>query len=158
MPPWIWPSTINGFSSVPASSTAMIRRTTTLPVSVSTSTTATCAPNGNVGCAALKSLTPTNGSPSEPATSAQPTAGTGEPATWKVPATTSSTTSSTAASRRLAARWRPASASLPAATINDDPATTTDREPPDSPPVGTSAVSPGAATTEPTDTPSGTPG
>ena len=38
----------------PASSTATMRRSSTAPVSVSTSTTATCAPNGNVGCAGLK--------------------------------------------------------------------------------------------------------
>src|SRR2546429_40972 len=39
----------------PASSTATIRLSSTAPVSVSTSTTATCAPNGNVGCEAWKS-------------------------------------------------------------------------------------------------------
>ena len=48
-PPWIWPSRSIGLSTVPASSQATWRRWRTLPVSVSTSTTATWAPNGNVG-------------------------------------------------------------------------------------------------------------
>ena len=38
-PPWIWPSTIIGLMRTPQSSTAMKRRTLTLPVPGSTSTT-----------------------------------------------------------------------------------------------------------------------
>ena len=42
------PSTSSGLSTVPQSSTATCRTSSTRPVSVSTSTTAMCAPNGNV--------------------------------------------------------------------------------------------------------------
>ena len=41
MPPCRWPSASSGLSTMPASSTVITRRSTTLPVSVSTSTTAT---------------------------------------------------------------------------------------------------------------------
>ena len=48
MPPCCWPSTSIGLRMRPQSSTATWRIGTTRPVSMSTSTTATCAPNGNV--------------------------------------------------------------------------------------------------------------
>ncbi len=60
----------------PASSTATMRRSSTAPVSVSTSTTATCAPKGNVGASALKTSSARNSSsrPSawRPAASSRP--------------------------------------------------------------------------------------
>ena len=46
MPPCCWPATSSGLRMRPQSSTAMWRSSSTRPVSVSTSTTATCAPNG----------------------------------------------------------------------------------------------------------------
>src|SRR3954466_10423860 len=55
IPPWRWPSTSSGLRITPQSSTHTIRTSRTLPVSVSTSTTATCAPNGQVGDGGLKS-------------------------------------------------------------------------------------------------------
>ena len=45
-PPCTWPASRIGLTIVPASSQAMCRRWRTCPVSVSTSTTATCEPNG----------------------------------------------------------------------------------------------------------------
>ena len=48
MPPCRWPSASSGFKILPASSTVIMRVSVALPVSVSTSTTATWAPNGNV--------------------------------------------------------------------------------------------------------------
>src|SRR3954449_10432226 len=55
IPPWRWPSTSSGLRITPQSSTHTIRTSRTLPVSVSTSTTATCAPTGQVGDGGLKS-------------------------------------------------------------------------------------------------------
>src|SRR3954469_5101474 len=55
MPPWRWPSTSSGLRITPQSSTQTIRTSLTLPVSVSTSTTATWTPNGHVGDGRLKS-------------------------------------------------------------------------------------------------------
>ncbi len=65
--------------TVPASSTVIIRRRVTLPVSVSASTTATCAPNGKVAPGALNVLRTT----SRPAAArlASGTAADGSPAT-----------------------------------------------------------------------------
>ena len=45
MPPWIWPSTSIGLIARPTSCAATIRRTSVVPSSRSTSTTAICAPN-----------------------------------------------------------------------------------------------------------------
>src|SRR5919205_1050722 len=53
IPPWRWPSTSSGLRITPQSSTHTIRTSRTLPVSVSTSTTATWAPNGDVEGAAV---------------------------------------------------------------------------------------------------------
>ncbi len=47
-PPCTWPSTIIGLMIVPQSSTATYFTMSVLPVSVSTSTTQTCAPAGQV--------------------------------------------------------------------------------------------------------------
>ena len=117
---------------MPASSQATWRRCRTWPVSVSTSTTATCAPNGNVGAAARWKTwcRSSAGSPSAfaaAASSAHVLATAGVPATWNAPASLSSTTSASSASssfggqllglldeldRRLVARPRhPAAAS-----------------------------------------------
>ena len=46
-PPWTWPSTISGLICTPQSSTATYLRTSTPPVSVSTSTTQMCVPKGH---------------------------------------------------------------------------------------------------------------
>ena len=75
-----------GLRMVPASSQATCRTWVTLPVSVSTSTTATCAPKGNVGIAALNVWC----SVSSPASATAPRsahvfATAGVPATWKDP-------------------------------------------------------------------------
>ena len=71
----------------PASSTAISRSRRTSPVSVSMSTTATCAPNGKVGPLASKSRATTRPSaPDSVATSAQPLVTDGTPATWNAPA------------------------------------------------------------------------
>ena len=48
MPPWIWPSTSVGLIARPTSCAATTRRTFTVPSSMSTSTSATCAPNAYV--------------------------------------------------------------------------------------------------------------
>src|SRR6202035_4318940 len=55
MPPCRCPSASTGFSTFPASSTVTWRIRVAFPVWVSTSTTARCAPNGNVGLAGRKS-------------------------------------------------------------------------------------------------------
>ena len=67
---------------VPASSTVMIRRKNTLPVSVSTSTTATCVPNGNVGPGAVNTLRTNSRSDSARLVSGTETSG--SPLTLKV--------------------------------------------------------------------------
>jgi hypothetical protein len=46
IPPCTCPSTITGFTTAPTSSTATYRTSRVSPVSVSTSTTAACAPPG----------------------------------------------------------------------------------------------------------------
>ena len=48
IPPCSCPSTICGLTIRPQSSTATKRRTVVIPVSVSTSTTQMCVPNGQV--------------------------------------------------------------------------------------------------------------
>ena len=54
-PPCCWPATISGFTIRPQSSTATWRSGVTCPVSVSTSTIETWAPNGNVAPSWVKS-------------------------------------------------------------------------------------------------------
>ena len=127
MPPCTCPSASSGLISRPASSTATSWRSETRPVSVSTSTTATWVPNGNVGINGSKSVAAASG-PCSPATrSAQPMLRAGVPATWKRPP--SSTTSATAASRTSAARCRAASTSWADASATAAPPSCTAREP-----------------------------
>ena len=75
MPPCCWPVTISGLRMRPQSSTATWRiERRPRPVSRSTSTTATCAPNGNVAPSWSKSSRRASGSPSSAAaTLARPT-------------------------------------------------------------------------------------
>ena len=131
----------------PASSTASIRWSSTAPVSVSTSTTATCAPNGNVGCEAWKSTSALS-SPSWPwdvqleARSPQLSAGSGAPVTWKRPWSTSSTMSSGAASSSAAARRLPISTTSSDAWPAATPPIWVDFDPYVPVPRGTMSVSP----------------
>ena len=89
--------------SVPASSTQTIRWSSTCPVSVSTSTTAMCVPNGKVGFP-LNSFAAFSSS-SRPslsarvASSSQDRDGSAVPATWKRPSPLSRTMSCGFASR-----------------------------------------------------------
>src|SRR5919204_528977 len=53
-PPWLWPSTISGLMTVPKSLTMVYFTTSTLPVSGSISTSATCAPLGKAAGAAAR--------------------------------------------------------------------------------------------------------
>jgi hypothetical protein len=108
-PPCSCPSASNGLMMVPASSTATSCTTRVRPVSVSTVTTARCAPNGNV-------IVPMNidDSLSAPSSAARVIAGhstvrAGVPITWKHPRSRSKTVSSTTTSRRSAATLRPRS-------------------------------------------------
>ena len=107
-PPCTWPSTSIGLRMRPQSSTAMWRIGSTRPVSVSTSTTDTCAPNGNDAPDCTKSCSTASGRPSSlafVAISAQVIAFDGTPATPSVPSSVS-TMSSGAASSISAARLR----------------------------------------------------
>ena len=70
----------------PASSTPTSRCSVALPVSMSTSTTATWAPNGNVGWVAAKSDVPVIGLSRRAASSVQVIPTVGVPATWNLPA------------------------------------------------------------------------
>ena len=66
MPPCCWPATSSGLRMRPQSSTATWRSIVTSPVSVSTSTTDTCAPNGNVESVPSKSSSCRSGAGSRP--------------------------------------------------------------------------------------------
>ena len=91
MPPWSWPSTSSGLrmrAGVVDGDDAA--RAATWPVSVSTSTTATWAPNGNVGAPGLKSssiASSPGGRRRRARRRARPTTWptAGVPATWKRP-------------------------------------------------------------------------
>ena len=158
IPPWIWPSTIIGLSTVPASSTATCRRSTTLPVSVSTSTTATWAPKGNVGCRRLEVAdrpirgcagSGRRGRPSRPTRL-------GEPATWKRAAPR---VEHDVVDRGLEQVGHLVTGRidqlLPTRPPRATPATCTDREPTVRPPTGTWSVSPCTTSTSSIGTPVG---
>ena len=118
-------------------------RKRTPPVSVSTSTTAMCAPLGKVPPACAKSPMPSSRSPSRDAdanTSTHPTEMAGVPTTWKRPS--SSVTSVTSASNNRAAISRALSATTPDARHTFVPPNCTDREPPVISLLGTRSVSP----------------
>ena len=147
MPPWRWPSTSSGLRIVPQSSTHTIRSRRTLPVSVSTSTTARCAPNGQVGDAGLKSSSIASSarrsSPSsEVASCAHETVRVGTPATWKTPRSASSWMSAGLASSSIAASSLPLSATLIAAPLIAAPPACSEREPYVPVPRGIRSVSP----------------
>ena len=119
---------------VPQSSTHTIRTSFTLPVSVSTSTTARWAPNGQVGEAGLKSSSiassPRRSSAaSEVARSAHETVRPGTPATWKTPRSASRRMSAGLASSAFAASSLPLSATLIAAPLIAAPPAWSEREP-----------------------------
>ena len=122
-------------------------------MTVSTSTTATWAPKGNVGVDALKSDTPDSGTRDRSARASQSTERLGVPATWNAPPSGSNTTSSAAASSSSATSWRAASTSLCEASATAAPASCTDREPTVSPPTGTRSVSPCTTSTSSMATP-----
>src|SRR5260370_42103206 len=61
IPPWTWPSTSNGFRTLPQSSTATYLTSFTSPVSVSISTTQMGAPNGNVNFVASNKVVASRG-------------------------------------------------------------------------------------------------
>ena len=143
---------------VPASSTAITRRSATEPVSESISTTTTCAPNGNVGCLALKSVsTLSSGSRpaacSRPASSDQSSDGCGAPATWNVPAPSSSTMSRGSASSCSAASSLAFSTSSSAAWRAAAPPIWVDFEPYVPVPRATRSVSPLITVTRSTGSP-----
>src|SRR5499427_384910 len=109
MPPCRWPSASSGLITAPASSTVTIRRSTALPVSVSTSSTAMYAPNGKVGPGALN--TARTSSRSGSASLASGTEAAGSPATAKALRPASKTRSAGLASSVSAARCRATSIS-----------------------------------------------
>ncbi len=140
MPPCRWPSASSGLITVPASSTVTTRRSTALPVSVSTSTTATCAPNGNVGPGALN--TARTSSRSRVASLASGTATSGSPATANELVPVSKTRSAGLASSSSAARCLASSSRSRDACRTAEPPCCRLREPPVPPPSGIRSVSP----------------
>ena len=140
MPPCRWPSASSGLTTVPASSTVTIRRSTTLPVSVSTSTTATCAPNGKVGPGA-----PEHGPHEQPlplGQLGQRTEASGSPATANALLAGSKTRSAGLASSSSAARVPGHVESSREACCTAAPPCCRLREPPVPPPSGIRSVSP----------------
>jgi len=140
MPPCRWPSASSGLSTVPASSTVTSRPSTALPVSVSTSTTATCAPNGNVEPGAPNTARTT--SRSRPARLASDTAASGSPATANADRARSKTRSADLTSSETAARCRATSSRSRDACCTAAPPSCRLREPPVPPPSGIRSVSP----------------
>ena len=137
MPPCCWPSTMTGLRIRPQSSTATCRSGTTRPVSVSTSTTETCAPNGNVAPSWGTSSWACSGvsrSAAAAARAGQSTTAPGTPETVN-PASVSSR-SSGAASSSSAASSRAWSRTAAAAAATALPPSCSDREPPVPPPRG----------------------
>ena len=140
MPPCRWPSASSGLSTVPASSTVTSRPSTALPVSVSTSTTATCAPNGTVGPADPN--TDRTNSRSRPARVASDTAASGSPATANADRALSKTRSAGLTSSEAAARCRATSSRSRDACCTAAPPICRLRDPPVPPPSGIRSVSP----------------
>ena len=142
MPPCCCPSTMAGLSTRPQSSTATCRSGTTCPVSVSTSTTDTCAPNGNVApfCGTSScACSEVSRSAAAAASWVQSTVAPGTPDT-RNPSSASSTSSGDASSSSAASS--PAcSSTARAAAATALPPSCSDREPPVPPPVATRAVS-----------------
>ena len=140
MPPCRWPSASSGLITAPASLTVTIRRSTALPVSVSTSATAMCAPNGKVGPGALN--TARTNSRSGSASLVSGTEAAGSPATAKALRSVSKTRSAGLASSVSAARCRATSSSSCDACCTAAPPCCRLREPPVPPPSGIRSVSP----------------
>ena len=107
----------------------MCRSSVTLPVSVSTSTTDRCVPNGNVGRSAVNRTLATISPPSAcSATCAQVSDLSGSPAMCQVPVSASSTTSASAASNSAAAFLAASSLTSIAALCTADPPSWSERE------------------------------
>ncbi len=100
------------------------------PVSVSTSTTARCAPNGNVGLAGRKSASADSPpGPASAATAAQLSAVSGSPRTCQIPRVVSSSRSASLASIMAAASSRAWSFTWIAACCTAVPPSCSEREP-----------------------------
>ena len=132
----------------------MILRSVTWPVSVSTSTTARWAPNGKVGCGALKSLSPdqwltVGGGDVCPADGRRRRAGDVERAGVGVEHHVFDGGLEQVGCPFDEQRRR----ASPAAITIDEPATCTERDPTVSPPDGTSSVSPWTTSTASIGTP-----
>ena len=125
---------------VPASSTVTTRRSTALPVSVSTSATATCAPKGKVAPGAMNTVRTTSRSCA--ARVASGTAASGSPATSNALRSGSKTRSAGLASSIAAARSRATSSSSREACWTAAPPCCRLRDPPVPPPSGMRSVSP----------------
>src|SRR5207245_697586 len=149
-PPWICPSTSSGLMTRPQSSTATRRRRRTAPDSRSTSTTATCVPEGKVkfgGSHTVVASSPGSmdagsalADQAAAATSASVVARSGTPRTTKRPP--SKTMSSAPASRSAAAIRRALSSTLSTDATRAGAPTAMERLPNVPTPAATMAVSP----------------